>query len=695
MADIASPKNLNFLFRSGVGQVVPLVILTDGSDFGNRARDCVLKWRPKDLQYAILPSEVQKAKKAVDWFLEKGYRQKLLPITLWEHQPAWFAWFLGTDKPDTAKLVNAISSLPKNTEPPLKHLVFLALDSQQFDQIASLWAKTLKNLNQVVLFFLERNQARGWDEAFLGAGAAAYAYGGWRRYCETGDLRYHIGPVHIKGNCHDLTVARCAPDVEYHAHHWAGSVAKQLKTRLLARASQVEPLKLKTKVEDLTEQSDILSPRGVLDFLVPEGHADKGYFVTPANDASDAHEIEFKTESYHFTYHEESQPAQRRWRFLREELAESLSKLKNLHYFLRLVTLPNARKRVETNLAKLPDLLMKTMRGYLGLPDAPDSLLNVLHQKLSRCQEYLATLKSVRSVSKLREGAFGAQADKAVERISDIPDLTSAFLRLLLIAIGLAGLVVGPVLWRSIVSPWSHPLLREVAMGAGALLVLLTIGVAANYLFATWRASRSLTRVRQTSLDQHAGDVADTLMHSIKAACDKLLPTIDTWEKDRETLRKDLETHQPPAASIPQNSEPFFSDNCGHVLLNVDRQKQLVGDAYKIIKAAMQEGEWPTFDIKKWQKALADSTTQVSKEALEALPVEEWAEAERPDAGRREDHLDSLLREAKQGMTNPPTVCFLSEDWKRHCRTHTTVEFYDLRLPQMIAVSVKPRVGGS
>ena len=675
------------LLRPRETRVVPLICLFDDSLFSGATRH-KLDWiKEEELAKAVVTGSSTDASKTVDTISMDKFPQGILPLLL-RQLPTWCVWFWDACNPDAAKIVSAVQKLPTRANRSLQHLIFLLVSAGSDHRPLQKGLNALSAAGARV-FLLPKDAVLGRDIDFWAMGAAAYVYGGWKRFCETTNSQFQFGPLHVQGGlCVELNFAQCAPDLEYHSRRWAQTLAGDMRQKWLAASVPAEPLRHKA-LKEIQKPGEVLRLQGVLEFLLPEPRGDKGYLVLPLAQNADGHPIRFRAESFRVNYHEPPHPVEVQSKKTRRALARFLSKVKDSHYFLQLVTLRHTKKWITGNTGGLSDLLLPQMRLHTTLPDSPDSLLQVCSQKLAHCEEYARDLEGSQTDAH-RLPSFADGAKSSVRRISAIPNVLGLALRLALISIGLSWLIISPIVWGAITNPFTHPVLSKVSFGALAFLGVLTALAIVYYLYAQFRALRSIEVLQDNSLKLHLADVVSVLIHMVKSTGKKLLARILDWRTSFDKMKRGIETWEPSLAAGANDREPFFSDRCGDVLLTESRRKVLLQAIHDPFCVAIASADWPRFDGEQWKKTLLECAASASHEALAARPILDWITAERPPDHQKKARLESLFVAVKQGHHNAPTLCFLPDEWAQHSGTHDTVQFYALPLPVMLAVSVFP-----
>ena len=677
----------DYLTRPREARVVPLICLFDDSPF-SEATKLKLDWiKEEALAKAIVSGSSTQASQTVDTISMADFPQRILPLML-RQLPAWCVWFWDARNHDAPEIVTSVQNFPTRANRSLQHLIFL-LVSAVSDH------KPLRKALQALavggsrVFLLREDASLGKDAVFWAMGTAAYVYGGWKRFCETTNSQFQFGPLQVQGGlCVELNFAQCRPDLEYHSRRWAQILAGEMRQKWLAESVNAEPLRPKP-LKEIQKPGEALDPVGVLRFLLPERRGDKGYSALDLEEKGDGHPLRLSAENFRVHYQEPPHPVDVAKVNPRRSLARFLSQVKDSHYFLKLVTLRHTTKWISGKITELSNLLLPQMRLHTMLPNSPDSLLHVCSQKLSHCEQYARDLEGVRTEAPGLP-SFEDGASSSVRRISAIPSGSGMALRLAIIGVGCGWLILSPMVWGSILNPFNNPILWKISFAMVTFLILLTGATLAWYFYVRLRALRSIEILKVNSLKLHLADVVGALVHAIKSTGKTLLEKIMIWRESFDELKRHIEIWQPSPASSAINLEPLFSEKSSHELLTADRRKLMLEKIHERFCVAISLGDWPRFDAKLWKSTLLECAMTASREALASLSVLDWIVAEKPADHQKKARLESLFVAVKQGNHNPPTLCFLPDEWDRHCGSHDTVQFYHLLLPVMLAVSVFP-----
>ncbi|HEY0431531.1 MAG TPA: hypothetical protein VGC61_06920, partial [Pyrinomonadaceae bacterium] len=285
---------------------VPLVVLTDTSDFGSQCEEQFRRLCNERFAPITFFGGADAAAQTIMSLRKPGLRQRAesAGLEVWE-QPPWVCWFLsrGVTTSDTlrAGLDALVLKTPGAADLHFQHFVFLSLSAEEAitDMLES-WRQVVRGRANIRLFWMFEDQSADFTAQSVAGGAVGYAFGGWRRYGETNESQLSAGLFSTSfqddstaGNDVQISPSVCSPDLDWHSELWAqglGSETLSLWLRERPAHSELPAMSMEELVA--TPANDgVLNAEGLITYLLPERRGDSGYWLSPPATKSEAHEL--------------------------------------------------------------------------------------------------------------------------------------------------------------------------------------------------------------------------------------------------------------------------------------------------------------------------------------------------------------------------------------------------------------------
>jgi hypothetical protein len=686
---------------------VPLVVLTDTSHFGSQCEEQLRRLCDERFAPITFFGKSDATAQTIMSLRKPGLRQRAesAGLEVWE-QPPWVCWFLSGDMTTPDTLHTGLDALPFKAlgaaDLHLQHFVLLSLSAEEAiaDTLES-WRQVVRGRANIRLFWLFEDRSADLTAESLASGAVGFAFGGWRRYCETNESQLSTGLFSTSfqddstdGNDVQISPSVCRPDLNWHSELWAQGLASEtLSLWLRERPAHSELPAMSMEELVATPANDgVLNAEGLITYLLPERRGDSGYWLSSPDIKGEAHELVLLEKRFSFNHHEQALPVHRKWYSLaREKLAQEFTRIKNRHYARQLFTLVSAEKWISGSQTKLSDFLAARLRLRLTIPNKPDGLLAELKERLNQFDNYAAGVEAIQSQPGKKLDTFEADAKDSLRRISGIPAITSPILRLMLLLAAFVGLAAASAEARG------TALVEILFSSFGIVIAFAFAGLASlvlfHFLVVEWLAVRSLRRLDSNSIMRHCHAVGDVIARTLHEIGRDLREQVATWVAQRDALRRDLaglQTEQPVEIAAQANREPFFSESASRRLLTTSRRKKLLEEIHARWLLAIGDLPFPAFDATAWLNTLHRVAREASSEHLNQITLQEWLDAESPSAQKIAERLKNLVRESRSGIHAPPTVCFVPENWATHRGVNDMVQIYDAGLSQLLVVSLLP-----
>jgi len=673
-------SDIDAILRPRPPRVVPAAFLFDQSEFAQSAARCFNRVRQDDFKKVVLAGAAGEAQQVVGQFFSSGFHQSIAPLTIMDDVAGWCVWFLSSEASQPAAFLSQLRSVGADRPGQFHHLLFLEV-AQPAD--AETWTTKIAS-EKCLPLLLSKHGAMDRTSQDLARAATAYAYSGWKKYWEAGDANLATA-LSLPQDSRVLALGMGASelDVEYHAERWSQKILDALRNQMLDKIRKVDRPVLKGIKE-------------LLAFLLPDW-----YLATHEGGNPRGLEVVMGDESARIYYMDRTNRRPGITMFHRHLFQQLLVKLKDKFSFLAYIALANARRFVDRKSKALKEEIWPPIRDFLQLPEKPDSLLHVLAQRMKLCAEYAGTMQETQTSGEVPGGSFQQDYKTTWSRISAIPNLLGAFLRLALITIGLSGLILSPFWWGGIRHPLTDGVLRYVAAGSAGLLVVCLVGVLVHHYYAC-RVADYHVDLTETHIElRHLREVGGLAIKEIHKEGNELMKRMHDLAEKIDSLTVAVKKASVQAKrTAPSPASSFLTNDSIDVLLQ-PRVAELALRAYERLNeeltAKRQENGLVSFDPALWQTLLTRHTMAVCFDAISVLTFDECSRAMSPSAGQKEALVHNLFHEASQPAWNvhpdsdSPLICFSDPgQWREHCGQHDNVKFYKLNLKDMLMVSVIP-----
>ena len=277
-------RGIAAVFGIGSERIVPLICLTDESEFGSRARSVIEAFIPVAVRSAIRFGSADAPGVTVDGAHSQDFSRRLAPLLWWENQPAWCVWFCELTPERKGSILQALTQF--EADRPMRHIFFLKAPPD-----GHLDGLEVPATNRPLIFLLSEDGAMQRDTAALATGASACVFAGWRRFCAEGDGHFEKAMDCEGAGLFTLGISINGVDSLHHAARWAARISQNLRSLWLE--SSVEP-----------NRPVFPAPGDLLARLLPPD----GYLVEKAEDNSEVPEIECAGTAHCLAWREPQHP---------------------------------------------------------------------------------------------------------------------------------------------------------------------------------------------------------------------------------------------------------------------------------------------------------------------------------------------------------------------------------------------------
>ena len=672
------------LFAPRFARVVPLVAVFDESDFATASRREFGYLQTREVDAVIRAGTFGDGPALLEETLQQGFGLSIAPLKLIENQPPWLCCFADAGTPEASSvpaLAERIKGIRDAFQMPPNTIVFLRVDeASDADSMVEAMADSKDSLT---LFLLgEKGQVVRTPE-ILAEGAAYLALAGWERFC-TGDSLSLDSAFLLDGRVstreHVLGMGCLGVDVSYHAPRLAKRVTERCVASWSAEGAvagmEVQPLG--TGLETAKK----LIPR--LGYRVSEGRAGTpgapGFQVGP------------NSLELWWTTPQEFNPPQGASE--KDGMRRYLSTVKDAYAFMTGVVLENARNYIQKTASGVAQVRVAQIGSQFFLPDSAHAMFGRFRKTLQQQRDSNGDLLGAHLLSDEQAGDLNPLFEEAHRRVESVPSIPAAGLRVLLIAIGLFWLFLGPIAWGKTDPPTG--LGTWIPFGAIALLVVIGVGVIYSYTTAVSRAVRALELARDRVLELHLVQLCRALVEGLHGIGNRVVAAIDASEQAIEALADELARDSwGQESESRRNRQPLFDDDAvdGYFASRID---SVIGRTQQRFVETMEDSPLK-FDPNEWRRCLRESAISEVERCLTTSRFDEFVKHVDPRRLNRAELVQSVVREARVpplGVESeeqyPRIMCWLPESWKADLAGLENVHTHALPSRNLIAVSVHP-----
>lgn len=658
--------------------VVPLVCLHDGTDFASVVSQRLQGLFRTPFDKVLVQGPLEQNQKVVSSIFEAGFRQRLMPLTLWEHQPFWVVWLLGR-KESIEHLVGSVPALDKAHPGELHHIVILKMErdfnvESHFGSLVNWLCGSL--VNRLCCVLANEGMINRTD-LHLALAIAAWLFAGWERFCSAGSGSF-ADALWLPNDSRVVTLGCSIGQVDkrYHASRWAYKVAETVRQKWTEQIGDEPP----PQFPNLRELLALLLP--YLERWLTSKQAAHGANVQMQDEFASVLTRELAAEFKHKKGYSTS------------DYLSQLRTLRSKFYSLTFLELEPTREVIQGQRAVLWKSILEHVQNTLQLPEQPDSALYRIRQRLGFAKLFAQRLEAARG-SGDRGGSFQAEFDKAQRLISALPSPLGLALRLSLVLLVLAWLVIGQTLWLGAVDFRNDPVLRgSIAYSVITGGILLT-GTVAHFFRRHREVWRHLDRMEANLWYRHHAEISRMLAAAIKSQGEALTKQVVAWENQAQDLTNSLVNPLASVADSASNEYPIVNDASVDRLLEPKLAEMSLATHLEVCRK-LNTGADPNFQPSDWLAALQDASNLIVNTHVSSLGFEACLEARNLFPCDRQTLFANLVQEARApawkrvSAVQQTTICFGNESWKACCGSHDTVVFHPLRYPELIIISVAP-----
>jgi len=611
----------------GLKEIVPVLALHDGSEFGRQVSDQTCRELLPALGGAVVSESIGNALKGARRFFAPGFRQTL-ETPLWENQPVWAIWYVhgaGEIPHLLSKLGEIEAAYPRR----FRHFLVGLVPPDPIEKIVSGTDSDL-NLGKKFthcLFFSEDRLAH--DSLFpVVEGAAAFFRVSWERYCGQRDGNLS-GAFHLTRDDKFFTLgcSTCRPDPEFHSERIGDEIARALCSRMLLPGSEPPPPEsesLRKKISDYLDGS----PVEVFD----ETDSESGLGLSTLR------------ETVHLEYLPEARPQLFRSGNQRKQWNDDLLRLRNLEQTFTLLIEPSLEQRVKDRSLGIMNRQEEVLSLYLELPDSPHGLCHILQSRLNQVGELLETETATNVEKPEIPGNFQTDERRLRRSIDAVPERASIWLRAVMFLVGFAWLLLG-----SLSLAEQSPLPNQDPFPLLAITVILIVGIPAGILlrhfFVQGRAIRRFDTALANINTRHLWKLSRRVAEFIRGSAESLgkkfgrQGTNEGVRAEIDMIRTAIQKIQSTSPKCDKvNLAPFFSE------ASVDEcvKKQLprwTDTAWKYFRAELEKQSpkrdtiWPP--AADWEQCLGNAARKAARDGLESIPIDEFTRSGGGDPAKR------------------------------------------------------------
>ena len=653
----------------GPAGFVPLWMRGDGSAFANAALARLRAFADPVFADAIHHLDATEPVPPLE-MRDASREQNIRPLA---HQPHWIVWFVEASKSPPASL--ALTIPEGAARAGAVHVVFIhvagvALDLPKLDA------------NDGAIFLLTET-ADGFTRplAALAAGAAGYAYAGWRRFCNSGDPMFREALLlPMSGGrlpFYTLGVGLAGPDTAHHTARLAQRIASEVRD-LWLRDSAEPPRTEFPRAKDLV---DSLLPRP--EFTTQDGTTEpQGNEVIACGDVV----------TVDFNYSLPRMPRRRLWG-AREQLMAAAVAANDFYFRLKLAAQPQAARIILQRSIGLQGQIAAPLAKAQTMPDDPFAFFAMLKGLLAACGSWIEGLAGASFHSPTTRLAQ-QKVVEARKRVEYTPNLPGGLLRLALILTAVIWLALGPAFVRG-AEPLADPDIRRtlyLLLAGGALLLVAVPLRWGAHVWQTWKL---------TALAMHCAlvdlllEITRQLADVLRAAAEAPASDIVGKQAALERVRSAFSDAGEPLP-VPPNPLPEFPVETVDAVIK-DAFRKCPAEAHRrfITALAALPGDWK-LNAALWKATLADAATATAAVVLAALRFDALAENLNFTAQQKTRLLETCIRNSRQPAFNTAALpqhnalCLVSPEWRDFRGTYDQVVFEAHRGSHLIVITPIP-----
>lgn len=667
------------ILRPAAQHVVPLLCAFDDSSFGRAARADFNLLRHPALQRVQRDCALSEIGAAHIEVTSAGYRSSIAPLELIPHQPIWACWFQDYSQRGLDQWSSHHRRFEQDQPGGVRWLLFLKLaaDTKSHDVAKKV---TDENASTFVFFLSEKGQLHR-DQELLARGSVSFALAGWERFCTTGELDFE--QALLLNGAHQtfaLGMGSQGIDLAHHGPVWSRKVAEAIATRWRQPAGATVPATLPA-----------------LEVLLPQLLPARGYRLDdPVAGAPPRPGVVVGAGEFHIGWEGGGTFQPLKGLSGKDNMRHYLSVVRDTRGFLAAIVLPNTVSFMRRRARALIERLSGGMSGDLALPLQPEGLFAFFNNRLASLRRPCAELAQAHVNGFSGGEAFQASLSAAHRRIDAVPNLQGAFLRLLLITIGLTWLFLGSFVWKTSDAGADFVLHRDLLIGALTLLGTLLVAIPASYAYHVARALRAMEAARGSMVEAHVWEVCRELVDRLRAIGSSLCTVLDQKEATVSELADAFAGNWPQSSiAVPENRRPLFPESSIAAVLQ-PKLGALMEGAYHRLRTRTDA---PSLEVGavRWREALLQESAYAAHEALAQTSFEEFVRHAKLAAQDRDKLVADAVHDARQSsLSLPPTeipipvLLIASDEWRSHVAGLENVHLHPIACPELVAISARP-----
>ena len=656
-------------------RVLPLLCLGDETAFSAQVQENLRQLSKRDVRDVVVCHSYQAAPELAEGFYEADFIRKIAPLELWEGQPVWCLWIIGSES-SYQEYLKYRAEIESNPLRSYKHFVFVKLaDVKPF-------AKRITDEythQEHFIFLLSETGALNREEKQLAGAVAVYAFSGWMRYCEQGTGRLREA-LDLSGNemLFTLGVGEDSPDYEYYEELWTQQLISDLVKIWQEEAVPAHMPPFESRKEILTD-------------ILP----DKTYRTDPVNKhIGPAISFPRQNETFKLIYKEDLHTPGFSAKTVFWKWGKRIALLRKLVEFLRFIVVPSVQVFIASRIHRFGEGFQKRFHDFFSIKGEPAGLFADLKSRIHQAQDYLKETSNGESLKPDGMRSIEANIRNIKQKVMATPSIKGALLRLLLVGVGLTWLFIGSWIWGTGINPLNDGPMMWVAILAGISLIIMTVLVFSQwYIFS--RGSQIAEQIaRKDIIDSHLVAIAELIVRRISERCSLFISNLTKLEQDCMDLQDYLADGNAKTIITRQNTTPGFDRGFEFIYQQVG--SDLVAEVHRLIKTEMESGKWPDLTKKYWKYVIQSCAGQCTEKILSKLPYDKCAEAAQFSDNQKEDIVDIVVRQAiqpaypmKEDLSSPVWL-FVPPDWGRFMNERGPV--ISLGLGTLLAVSPIPVV---